>query len=73
MYFLKITYVFLLITFFASCEKSEDSDSNSNSVELILCGKHNGNQLFKGPRDGCYYNNSNDNKTYVDRSECTCL
>lgn len=36
------------------------------------CGIHNGKQLYTGPRGGCYYINSNDNKTYVDRSECNC-
>ena len=29
-----------------------------------------GRQLHVGPRGGCYYINSNGNKTYVDRSEC---
>lgn len=29
-----------------------------------------GRQLHVGPRGGCYYYNSNGNKTYVDRSEC---
>ena len=29
-----------------------------------------GRQLHIGPRGGCYYINSNGNKTYVDRSEC---
>ena len=36
------------------------------------CGTHNGNQLRTGERGGCYYINSNGNKTYVDRSECHC-
>lgn len=29
-----------------------------------------GRVLHRGPRGGCYYINSNGNKTYVDRSEC---
>ncbi len=36
------------------------------------CGYHNGKRLYKGPQGGCYYINSNGNKTYVDRSECNC-
>jgi hypothetical protein len=36
------------------------------------CGTHNGHQLYKGPNGGCYYYNSNGNKTYVDASECHC-
>lgn len=46
-----------------SCSKSDDAAS---------CGTHNGNQLYKGPQGGCYYINSNGNKTYVDASECNC-
>jgi endonuclease G len=33
-------------------------------------GLYNGRQLYVGPRGGCYYINSNGNKTYVDRSYC---
>lgn len=36
------------------------------------CGSHDGRSLIKGPEGGCYYNNSNGNKTYVDRSMCKC-
>lgn len=36
------------------------------------CGTHNGKTLYKGPEGGCYYINSNGNKTYVARSECKC-
>jgi hypothetical protein len=36
------------------------------------CGTYNGHSLHKGPRGGCYYINSNNNKTYVDRSYCNC-
>ncbi|WP_370398413.1 hypothetical protein [Tenacibaculum dicentrarchi] len=35
------------------------------------CGTHNGKTLHTGPKGGCYYINSNGNKTYVDRSECS--
>jgi|SaaInlStandDraft_1057018.scaffolds.fasta_scaffold391430_1 hypothetical protein len=36
------------------------------------CGSYNGNELFQGPENGCYYINSNGNQTYVDRSLCDC-
>lgn len=36
------------------------------------CGQYNGRSLNIGPRGGCYYINSNGNKTYVDRSYCKC-
>jgi hypothetical protein len=36
------------------------------------CGYHNGHKLYKGSDGGCYYINSNGNKTYVGRSECNC-
>lgn len=36
------------------------------------CGFHNGKQLYLGPKGGCYYYNSNNNKEYVARSECKC-
>lgn len=36
------------------------------------CGTYNSKQLYKGPQGGCYYINSNGNKTYVDRSYCNC-
>ncbi|MBE7653987.1 hypothetical protein [Tenacibaculum finnmarkense] len=41
-------------------------------VDKWECGTHNGNTLYTGPRNGCYYINSNSNKTYVDRVECSC-
>ncbi len=36
------------------------------------CGIYNGKQLYIGPKGGCYYINSNGNKTYVDRGYCSC-
>ena len=38
----------------------------------VKCGVYNGKQLYRGPQGGCYYINSNGNKTYVDRIYCTC-
>ena len=53
------------------------SDSEANEQEIYEntgsgCGTHNGHTLYRGPEGGCYYYNSNGNKTYVDRSECRC-
>ena len=36
------------------------------------CGSYNGKTLYKGPNGGCYYMNSNGNKSYVDRTNCKC-
>ncbi|UCJ09991.1 hypothetical protein KTO58_12570 [Chitinophaga pendula] len=36
------------------------------------CGYHNEKRLYLGPQGGCFYYNSNGNKTYVARSECKC-
>jgi hypothetical protein len=59
-----------------SCDAdNEELSSNARSTNGLTeweCGTHNGNTLFTGPREGCYYKNSNGNKTYVDRSECQC-
>ena len=34
------------------------------------CGMYNGKPVYTGPRGGCYYINSNGNKTYVSRNFC---
>lgn len=54
----KLMIAFALTCLFA-CKKSN-------------CGSYNGNKLYKGPNGGCYYINSNGNKTYVDGSYCDC-
>ncbi len=67
--------LFLGISSFISCSNSEDTTEEAQNTEDLIeweCGTHNGNTLYTGPRGGCYYYNSNDNKTYVDRSECNC-
>lgn len=56
---------------FISCEQDSDTSDYETRTEWE-CGTHNGNQLYTGPQGGCYYYNSNGNKTYVDRSECNC-
>ncbi len=73
---------YLLIVFLTlSCSYEDDYtvpiendlESNSeNTSQERKCGFHNDNQLWTGPQGGCYYYNSNQNKTYVDRSECNC-
>ncbi|GJM63271.1 hypothetical protein PEDI_38230 [Persicobacter diffluens] len=60
----KLLFLFLIIVLpMLSCEDNGPQPD---------CGTHNGKQLYQGPRGGCYYINSNNNKTYVDRSECDC-
>ena len=53
-------------TFFA-CEDGTTSTTGSGG-----CGTYNGHNLYEGPQGGCYYYNSNGNKTYVDRDLCNC-
>ncbi len=65
----KLTTIFMYL-FFISCDISNTDESDSK-IEWE-CGTHNENSLFTGPKGGCYYNNSKGNKTYVDRSECSC-
>ncbi len=36
------------------------------------CGWYNDKPTYKGPNGGCYYINSNGNKTYVDAQYCPC-
>lgn len=66
--------IIILIAFFCiavgACSDSTPSiDSETSSTS---CGTYNGKILYKGPQGGCYYINSNGNKTYVDRSNCRC-
>jgi hypothetical protein len=72
---MKKTILFLttfLLIHVASCTNSEDTlEAEANDIE-VRCGFHNGHQLWKGPRGGCYYYNDNNNKIYVERSECNC-
>ena len=69
----KLVYILVVLVgliSFTSCEAEESTEIESQSQES--CGFHNGNRLNVGPQGGCYYINSNGNKTYVDRSECNC-
>lgn len=61
----------LLVSCNLQCAKTADQPSSQNSV--VSCGTYkSGQQLYRGPDGGCYYVNSNGNKTYVERSACTC-
>lgn len=61
----KILAFALMLTCFSCGGDGEDA------LPSISCF-HNGKALHVGPKGGCYYINSNGNKTYVDRSECRC-
>lgn len=61
------SFLLLCLSATIACDSSDDNVSSE-----IECGTHNGNTLYLGPQGGCYYYNSNDNKIYVDRSECDC-
>jgi len=67
-----ILTILLSLFFTISCNVEDESVIESDALTEWKCGFHNGNQLWTGPRGGCYYYNSNGNKTYVDRSECNC-
>jgi len=66
----KLLLIGLTLTLFSfnSCESTSDSYES----DTVSCGTYNGHTLYKGPKGGCYYINSNGNKTYVDRSYCDC-
>ena len=70
---MKKTILILLIGVIclSSCEKEADTtmDNTSNTTN---CGWYNGKPTYEGPNGGCYYINSNGNKTYVDHQYCPC-
>lgn len=54
-----------------SCSKTKDQPATTQTN--TSCGTYkSGQQLYKGAEGGCYYINSSGNKTYVERSACTC-
>ncbi len=64
----KLLLPFLLLAIL-SCSGSDEEASTGDKP----CGYHAGGaQLYLGPQGGCYYINSNNNKTYVDRADCKC-
>lgn len=63
-------FLFAMFIVLCSCEKGGDTGSNYSSD--TPCGSYNGHSLYKGSGGGCYYINSNGNKSYVDKSHCNC-
>ena len=61
-------YSFSILILF-SCSKDDSVDPDYSGV--VGC-RYNGKALHVGPKGGCYYMNSNGNKTYVDRYHCNC-
>nr|DAK60806.1 MAG TPA: PBCV-specific basic adaptor domain [Caudoviricetes sp.] len=63
-----------------TCSKDDDKSNNdkgggknNNSEQEWVCGEYHGKTLYTGPRGGCYYKQSDGEKTYVDRKYCKCL
>jgi hypothetical protein len=71
---MKIKFIIALIvcSVFISCSKEEDNQTQDNSVTTGSCGYYNDKPTYKGPNGGCYYWNSNGNKTYVESKYCNC-
>lgn len=69
---LKFIFVVLALLLLSTSNCTDDSNEIDNNGGDYPCGFYNGKQLYTGPKGGCYYYNSNGNKTYVDRSECNC-
>ena len=49
---------------------NQNSNSKSSSYSSSRKRHYPSRSYIRGPRGGCYYINSNGNKTYVDRSFC---
>ena len=64
----KILYLLLL----SGCLSTASSCAKEESDVDVPCGTYNGKTLYKGPKNGCYYMNSNGNKEYVAHSFCNC-
>lgn len=65
-----------------TCSKDDDKSNNANakgggknnnSEQEWVCGEYHGKTLYTGLRGGCYYKQSDGEKTYVDRKYCKCL
>ena len=63
---MKKIYVLLLILMLPMLESCGSGGIDRSG------GTYNGHNLRCGPRGGCYYINSNNNKTYVARNLCNC-
>lgn len=68
----KTGYVLLMFLLAVACSKTDVSPEKDTKVERP-CGTYkSGQRLYTGPEGGCYYYNSNGNKTYVERGACNC-
>ena len=78
---MKKIFILLLLCLCLACSKDEGTTKKkgTNKKERTLekgervCGQYNGKTLYTGPRGGCYYYQDDGEKTYVDRSNCSCL
>ena len=77
---MKKIFTILILCLSLACSKDGGSNKeNKQTKERILekgekvCGQYNGKTLYTGPRGGCYYYQDDGEKTYVDRSNCSCL
>lgn len=61
--------IFSLGIFITSCSRDGDSSGDYERE----CGTYNGKTLYTGPKGGCYYKQSDGEKTYVERVYCKCL
>jgi len=63
----KISLVVLMLSVTLACQKDDATGTDR------ACGTYkSGQSLRVGPDGGCYYLNSNGNKTYVEREACKC-
>ncbi|RDB07996.1 DNA/RNA non-specific endonuclease [Runella aurantiaca] len=68
------------LTFFANAPKSTQASLQTKRFDFTnaplnvdtKCRQYNGRQLYIGKSGGCYYINSNGNKSYVERNLCNC-
>ncbi len=64
-------YILFLSISILACSKQNEVGADTETY--TPCGTYkSGQKLYQGSKGGCFYYNSNDNKTYVERSECKC-
>ncbi len=63
-----IPFLFAISMIFLSCDGGSDEERECGTKVVSDITR----TLYTGPEGGCYYYNSNGNKSYVDRSECNC-
>ena len=68
----KFFLILIILSFTMACQKDEGTVTQQGAVDRA-CGTYkSGQSLRKEPEGGCYYINSNGNKTYVEREACSC-